>query len=164
MKNFTLIVLMAVFASCTQNNSTNMTEQKAPNMDSLKNELMNADKSWNDASLQKGYYHSRVDYVDDNGIELSVGEMPLVGKAAITDYAAKNSDSTLKVQWTSLRAEVSSSGDLGCTYGSYSTRMKDKDGKDTTFYGAYVTVWKKQADGSWKFLADAGVNTPQQVQ
>src|SRR5205823_4922251 len=139
------------------------TAQKSLNNDSLRTELLNTDKAWNDASLQKGYFHSRSDFVADDGIELSENEMPLVGKKAVNDYITNHSDSALKVQWVALKAEVAASGDLGYTYGSYSDQYKTKSGKDTTEHGAYVTVWKKQPDGSWKFLADGGVTTPQEV-
>jgi ketosteroid isomerase-like protein len=121
---------------------------------------MNTDKAWNDATQQKGYFHSRIDYVADDGIELSNGELPLNGKAAISDYATKNSDSTLKVSWVASKAEVAASGDLGYTYGTYTDQLKTKSGRDTTIYGNYVTVWKKQPDGSWKFLVDGSTNTP----
>ena len=129
----------------------------------LRTELMNADKAWNDASLQKGYFHSRGDFIADDGIELSENEMPVIGKQAVSDYAASHPDSALKVQWVTLRADVAASGDLGYTYGSYSTQFKTRSGKDTVVYGAYVTVWKKQPNGSWKFAADGGVSTPQEV-
>jgi ketosteroid isomerase-like protein len=163
MKIFYLVLMSAAIASCNQNNSASTNEKSPINRDSLRNELMNTDKSWSAASLEKGYYHSRIDFVADDGIELTQGKMPLLGKAAITDYAANNSDSTVKVQWTALKGDVAASGDFGYTYGSYTDQMKTKAGKDTTVYGAYVTVWQKQADGSWKFLADASDDSPQPV-
>ena len=162
MKNFQIVLLTILIASCNQP-ASNTTTQKTVNTDSLRTELMNTDKAWNDASLQKGYYHSRVDFVADDGIELSGNEMPLVGKQAVSDYVAAHSDSALKIYWKALRAEVAASGDLGYTYGSYTDELKTKSGKDTMVYGAYITVWKKQSDGSWKFLADGGVPSPQEV-
>ncbi len=27
-------------------------------------------------------------------------------------------------------------------------------------YGKYVTIWKKQADGTWKFVVDVGNKSP----
>jgi ketosteroid isomerase-like protein len=32
--------------------------------------------------------------------------------------------------------------------------------QDTTFYGNSLSIWKKQANGAWKYVADAGVDTP----
>jgi ketosteroid isomerase-like protein len=31
--------------------------------------------------------------------------------------------------------------------------MKDKD---TTIFGTYTSIWKKQSDGTWKFVLDTG--------
>jgi len=164
MKNFHFLLLATLIAACNQKTSTNTAaEQKPLNTDSLRTELMNADKAWNDASLQKGYFHSRADFVADEGIELSQNEMPIVGKQAVADYVISHPDSAMKLQWTALKVEVAASGDLGYTYGSYSNIFKTTAGKDTITYGAYITVWKKQPDGSWKFLADGGVTTPQEV-
>ena len=48
---------------------------------------------------------------------------------------------------------VSVSGDLGVTAGPYQLTMMD-NGKRVDDKGKYVTVWKKQADGSWKVVRD----------
>ncbi len=38
--------------------------------------------------------------------------------------------------------------------------VKDKKGEITTTYGNYVTVWKRQPDGKWKYVLDGGNTTP----
>jgi len=163
MKKLHTLWLFLFVVACNQKPSTTANNPAPLNTDSLRTELMNADKAWNDASLQKGYYHSRADFIADDGIELSQDEMPLLGKQAVSDYAASHADSSLKISWHATKAEVAASGDLGYTYGYYTDQVKTKNGKDTLVYGAYITVWKKQPDGSWKFLADGGVSTPQEV-
>jgi len=35
-----------------------------------------------------------------------------------------------------------------------------KTGADTVIYGVYVSIWKKQKDGSWKYILDGGNTTP----
>jgi ketosteroid isomerase-like protein len=50
--------------------------------------------------------------------------------------------------WWPLWAGIAKSGDLGFTTGPYSF-----DGKLRAYY---FTVWARQADGSWKWLMDAG--------
>jgi len=50
--------------------------------------------------------------------------------------------------WWPLWAGIAKSGDLGFTTGPYTY-----DGKPAAYY---FTVWAKQADGSWKWLMDAG--------
>jgi uncharacterized protein (TIGR02246 family) len=50
--------------------------------------------------------------------------------------------------------EVGRAGDLAYSWGTYHFAMTGPDGKPTADEGKYVTVWKKQADGSWKSVAD----------
>ena len=52
------------------------------------------------------------------------------------------------------KVEVSRGGDLGYTTGTYQLTAPDPAGKPVTDRGKYVVVWKKQADGSWKVIAD----------
>ena len=62
----------------------------------------------------------------------------------------------LKLTWEPLKAEVFPGGQMGYTVGKYSARFKDKAGKMMEETGRYITVWKKQSDGSWKIVTDTG--------
>ncbi len=51
--------------------------------------------------------------------------------------------------------EIAKSGDLGYSQGSLTQTWTDpKTKKVLTVKGKYVTVYKKQADGGWKAVAD----------
>lgn len=63
--------------------------------------------------------------------------------------------------WTPVHATMSASGDLGFTYGNYVFKSKNKEGKIVASYGKYMSVWKKQKDGSWKVVADMGNSSPE---
>ncbi|MCK4822426.1 hypothetical protein KA005_42070 [bacterium] len=63
----------------------------------------------------------------------------------------------------SYMADVSESTDIGYTHGKYELKTTDSTGAKNTTYGYYITVWKKQADGSWKFVFDTGNELPKQV-
>lgn len=56
--------------------------------------------------------------------------------------------------FTTAGVEVARSGDLAYEYGTYDFATQDKNGKVNDEKGKYVTVWKKQADNSWKVAAD----------
>lgn len=56
----------------------------------------------------------------------------------------------LETRFMPERAEVSSSGDLGFTLGTYTSTIPDGSGKAATQSGHYVCVWKKHFDGSWR--------------
>jgi uncharacterized protein (TIGR02246 family) len=69
--------------------------------------------------------------------------------------AAMLTDKNLKLTFASDRIEVAQSGDLASSRGHYSMTMTDKaTGKPATSSGSYLTVYKKQADGSWKAIED----------
>jgi ketosteroid isomerase-like protein len=55
---------------------------------------------------------------------------------------------------TLTKSDVASGEQLAYTQGSYETELETKDGKIATERGKFVSVWKKQADGSWKIVAD----------
>jgi ketosteroid isomerase-like protein len=62
--------------------------------------------------------------------------------------------------WQPSYAGMAASGDMGFTTGPWEAKADIKDEKPQG-YGHFVTVWKKQADGSWKFVVDLGISHPQ---
>jgi ketosteroid isomerase-like protein len=55
---------------------------------------------------------------------------------------------------------MAASGDMGFTTGPWEAKADINDAKPVG-YGHFVTVWKKQADGSWKWVVDIGISHPQ---
>ena len=62
--------------------------------------------------------------------------------------------------WTPTRGEVIGAGDVGYTTGRSVFRQKDASGKVAERRGQYLTVWRKQSDGSWKVVFDTGSTLP----
>ncbi len=50
--------------------------------------------------------------------------------------------------------QVAKAGDLGFTILTYDINIAPKSGDKVKMGGINLLVWKKQADGSWKVLAD----------
>jgi ketosteroid isomerase-like protein len=90
---------------------------------------------------------------------LSNGKAPVIGQAAIA-ASADWSPTQYHLTWTPEGARMSASGDMGFTWGSYEGRSKDRDGTPIVTTGRYMTVWKKQPDGSWKVELDASNDAP----
>lgn len=65
------------------------------------------------------------------------------------------------LSWKPFLADVAASGDLGYTLGTYELRAKDDAGQATVAYGKYCSIWKKQPDGSWKWVVDVGTSSPE---
>jgi len=65
------------------------------------------------------------------------------------------SDPALSLKFLAARIDVATSGDLGYSQGTYTMAMTDPQTKKViNDHGSYVTTYRKQADGSWKAVAD----------
>jgi len=146
MKNFIgcCLLSLALF-SCKNNRSA----QDAVD-DKLK--MMDADRAFSRLSEANGMKSAFLDYIDSNGVLLRPNHLPLLGADAI-DYLIQQNDSSFTLKWEPKNGAVAASGDLGYTYGLYVLRPSTKD---TLIYGNYVSIWKKQKDGKWKFVLDSG--------
>jgi ketosteroid isomerase-like protein len=58
--------------------------------------------------------------------------------------------------WSATFTDVSDDGTLGYNWGRYEIRGKGPDGQERVSTGYFLTIWKRQADGSWKYVMDAG--------
>lgn len=95
----------------------------------------------------------------DDGVTLGNGAAPVVGKVAIAksaNWLAKD----YQLTWTPTDAVMSPAGDMGYTWGHYEGHSKDANGNPITTSGRYITIWRKQPDGTWKVVLDAGANEP----
>ena len=94
-----------------------------------------------------------------DGVALGNGVAPLVGSVAIAK-SANWSPRDYPLTWTPTDALMSPSGDMGYTWGHFEGHSKDANGNPVTTTGRYITIWRKQTDGSWKVVLDAGANEP----
>jgi ketosteroid isomerase-like protein len=114
-----------------------------------------ADLAFNQLCQEKGMKFSFLEFADDNVIKLTNKAFASRGKAALEkEFGDEVQD--FKLEWKPDFAEMAASGDLGYTFGNWRLTLSD----GTVRYGEYMTVWKKQADGSWKYVMDGGNGTP----
>jgi ketosteroid isomerase-like protein len=99
------------------------------------------------------------DWFADDGVALGNGVAPLVGKVAIAK-SANWSPKDYELSWTPSDAMMGPSGDMGYTWGHFEGRSKDANGNPVLTSGRYITMWRKQPDGTWKVVLDAGANEP----
>lgn len=94
-------------------------------------------------------------YADDAALA-NPGEQLVRGKDAIRKAtAAFATDPNLKVAFAANRIQVAQSGDLAYSRGNYTMTMTNPETRNPeTSTGHYLTVWQKQADGSWKAVED----------
>jgi ketosteroid isomerase-like protein len=126
-----------------------------------KDDMMAADKAFSAMSVVQGEHKAFLAYMTDDA-RLYIGDRPpIMGKAAAAAHfeASEKSDpnyKNLKTEWTPAEAEASPDGVLGWTRGTWIRTWAKADGTATTLTGYYVTEWRRQPDGNYKFCLDIG--------
>jgi ketosteroid isomerase-like protein len=87
---------------------------------------------------------------------------PLRGADIASTLRSMASDPRFSMRFNTLKMDVSKSGELGYTRGSYVMTMTDlATGKVMTERGKYLTLYAKQPDGKWKIIEDiSNADTP----
>ncbi len=117
-----------------------------------KKELIEIDRAFSKMSEEKGMKNAFIEFIDSNGVLLRSDRMPIIGANAI-DYLIQLNDTGFTLSWEPNDGDIASSGDLGYTYGIYAMKPGTKD---TTIYGTYTSIWKKEKNGKWKFVLGSG--------
>ena len=136
-----LFLSIFYFISCKPN--------PAPVPEVTVDSLIEADITFSDMSKEKGMENAFIEFIDNEGLLLRPDHLPVKGADAI-DFLSQVDDTAYTLSWVPEGAQIATSGDMGFTYGIYSL-----EGEDTVFKGTYVTIWKKQADGKWKFVMNS---------
>lgn len=153
---FSAFNLIFLLAGCTSSGEKEKMEIK----EKAKKEIINTDKEFYNVSKKIGTGNAFIQFADENTTLMKDGQLPIIGKAdLIKSYNGKEGNLT-PLEWDPVKAEVSDDGTLGFTFGNWKYAYKNKEGKDTTLYGVYVTIWKKQKDNTWKYIFDGGNETP----
>ena len=109
--------------------------------------LMNLDREWSASVKDMNKFMSY--YAPDASV-YAPGMPVLTGTGPIRGALTKMfSAPGFSLAFTPTRADVSASGEVGYTAGTYQGNMTG-----TPETGKYVTVWKKQTDNQWKVMED----------
>ena len=93
----------------------------------------------------------------DDGMTLSNGRAPVIGKAAIAASAVW-SPKDYQLTWAPQGGQMGPQGDMGFTWGHYNGRSVDKAGDPVVTSGRYMTVWKKLPNGDWKVALESSAD------
>jgi ketosteroid isomerase-like protein len=141
-----LIVCAIVPAALSQNKSDG---------NDLKS-LVETERSFSRMSEEKGTRDAFAAFIADDGILFRPAAV--FGKKWMQEHPLPASPTRSILSWQPIFADVSRAGDLGYTTGPWQL-LKDLNGKPTAF-GNFMTVWKRQPNGSWKFVLDLGISNP----
>src|SRR5438034_8113101 len=120
--------------------------------------LVQTERAFASAAQEKGIREAFLLFIADDGILFR--PTAVNGKKWMQDNPVPASNTRPSLVWRPIFADVSEAGDLGYTTGPWEFKQDIND-KQPAAYGNFITVWKRQADGSWKFALDLGITNPQ---
>lgn len=136
--------------------------QGVPRPDDLERQrrsLLRTDTEFAAFSVAHGYSDAFVAYAAPFAMPFGRNFFFLEGRQEVADFYAGWTPIEV-LDWTPLFAGASPSGDLGYTVGTSIDAITNPDGTVDRFYGKYLTLWTRQPDGNWRFIADGGAASP----
>ena len=141
-----LFSLLGFFISC------NTTETK-DDIEKLKAEIIQVEQEFNDLAQKVGLPDAFYEYAAHDGVIRKSGKL-IAGKVAIKQRIKNDVRPNETLTWKPTFVDVSRSGDLAYTYGDATFTVIDSLGNKKSRTSVYHTVWKRQADGNWRFVWD----------
>jgi len=117
-------------------------------------QIFKAENDFKNISQTKGIAIAFYTYADANAVIKRENDSLIHGKENIKKYYSSPKFEKAAVTWKPDFVEVSNDGTMAYTYGKYIWTTTDSLGKKKDFKGIFHTVWKKQKDGSWKYVWD----------
>ena len=147
LKFISYLVIILLVVSCDTNQSNKIEQWKA--------EVIETESKFATMAKEKGVPAAFVEFADNHAVLMRNNNL-IIGKEALQKYyESQVSDSnSSSLTWEPEFVEVSKSGDLAYTYGYYVFTFVDSTKTEIVSRGVFHTVWKRQIDGSWKFVWD----------
>lgn len=105
-------------------------------------------------AAEKGVAEAFAFFADSNAVIKRQNDSLIHGKEGIRNYYMNPFYKNAVAKWSPDFVDVSTNGDLAYTYGKYTWEFKDSAMKSNFYSGVFHTVWKKQNDGSWRYVWD----------
>src|SRR5947209_6191199 len=128
---------------------TNKSSKLNINAEAERAALLKTEDDFSKLLTAKSTLDSYLSYMADDVRLYRMNAFPVVGKES-TRAALEGKIGMLT--WQTTKADVSSSGDLGYTYGTYDLKA-GADAKQMES-GNYMRIWRKQKDGKWRVVLD----------
>jgi ketosteroid isomerase-like protein len=121
-------------------------------------DMVKTEQAFSKMAEEKTAREAFMAFIADDGLLFRPGAVN--GKKWMIEHPVPPSDKKPLLAWQPSFAGMAESGDMGFTTGPWEFKGDIKDAKPSG-YGYFVTVWKKQPNGSWKWVVDIGISHPQ---
>ena len=122
-------------------------------------QVRQADSAFALAADLQGTGAAFAQYVAPQGVVFSGSEI-VIGMDAMRALFDEQQRTGGTLNWRPVYADAAASGDLGFTIGEYVFTGRGATGTVVQRFGKYLTIWKKQPDGEWRFVVDGGNTSP----
>lgn len=129
-----------------------------PELAGQRSALLQTDAAFSALSQSQGIAAAFHYFMAGESTFLPQGGLPTHGRDNIRDLLLQGGEGQLT--WVPQACEVARSGDLGFTWGLYEFRARDTQGNPRLSTGKYISVWRRQANGSWRVILDGGNSNP----
>jgi uncharacterized protein (TIGR02246 family) len=147
--------MILAFAGCQQQAPKQAPDTRAQDETAIREAEAGMEKA-----VAAGDAAKAVSFYTDDVVGMSADSPVTQGKENALKYFEGMLKDKPEISWTPSQVEVARSGDLGYSWGAGKVIEKDKKGKPVETTMKYVSVWKKQADGSWKIAVDSLIPDP----
>lgn len=126
-----------------------------PSVSGSTEDLLRTDREWAALASEGKDVERILSFWSDDATIAPPGVPLITGKAAIRTFVEQSlATPGFHIGWTPAQASVSGDGTMGYTTGTNTTTLPGPEGKLLTVTGRYVTVWRRDASGAWKCVAD----------
>jgi ketosteroid isomerase-like protein len=152
MKNVTtrlifILVALSMVSACKFKKDT-------VNTGGLKAEILRTEKEFEATVKKSGMQEAFYRFADDIAVIRRANDSLITGKNNIREFYQDPKFRNYDLSWTAVFVDVSNDGTLGYSYGKYVLKITQPDGEITEYTGVFHTVWKRQLDGTWKYVWD----------
>ena len=116
--------------------------------------MVESERKFYQTGQEKGTRAAFLAFLADDGVVFRPG--PVNGK----EVWGKRPENGFDLIWEPTFAAIARSADFGYTTGPAKWRASKKEEKFLG-YGQFISIWKKQKDGSWKVALDCGIENPE---
>ena len=109
-------------------------------------EMVKTEQAFSKMAEEQNTRDAFLAFIADDGLLFRPGAVN--GKKWMLEHPVPPSDKKELLAWQPSFAGMAASGDMGFTTGPWEFKNDIKDEKPAA-YGHFITVWKKQPDGSW---------------
>jgi ketosteroid isomerase-like protein len=123
-------------------------------------QMVLTEQSFSKTAEVKNTRDAFMEFIADDGLLFRPGAVN--GKKWMNEHPAPPPPAGKRplLAWQPAFAGMAAAGDLGFTTGPWEAKGDIKDEKPAG-YGHFVTLWKKQSDGNWRFVVDLGISHPE---